>query len=148
LRILDILKETNPSAITDIDKKIECIKMEMRKKGIKRISSNEVLDFSGLKKYYDSPFFLLSESAHSNYRDMEKYLRVENELIKEIILKPNIERMDAVIYTAIDGLLIVLDKINNMFSLNISENLKSFDGKMKPLEMIMERQDVSNLDFS
>jgi hypothetical protein len=144
LRILNILKETNPSPIKEIEKKIELLKSEIKQKGIKKIRSEDVLDFSGLKQCYNSAFFVFSESSHSNSRDMEGYLRVEDELIKEFIFRPNIERMDAVIYTAIDGLMIALDRINNLFSLNIYEDLKTFDEKMKKLEI--EKLEVNNMD--
>ncbi len=125
--------EDAPS-LEEIDNLLQDIKKQIKKKSIKKLTKRDLAEKAGLLTTYDSAYKILSGTIHVNARDLEQYLDLNDEgEIKGFIWGPDVEEIDAILFTAAESMFFILVGIARIFSLSFDVTWEKLQEKYKSL---------------
>ncbi len=126
-------------SLKDIDKHLQDIEKQIRENKVKKLEKRDLAKKAGLETIYDSVYKLLSGTIHVNVRDIEQYLKIDdNGKIKEILWGPDVQEIDFVLLTAAETMLRILTAASSLFEL--SHN--------KSVQTILEQYDIISKKFN
>ena len=130
--------EDAPS-LKEIDKHLQDIERQIKESKVMRLNNRDFAKKAGLEAIYDSEYKLLSGTIHVNARDIEQYLKIDdNGKIKEILWGPDVQEIDFVLLAAAENMLRILTATSSLFELPHN----------KSLQTILEQHDILSKKFN
>lgn len=134
-----IPQHENAPSWKEIDINLQDIEKQIRENKVKRLDNRDFAKKAGLEAIYDSEYKLLSGTIHVNARDIEQYLKIDdNGKIKEILWGPDVQEIDFVLLTAAENMLRILTAASSLFELPHN----------KSLQTILEQHDMLSKKFN
>jgi|GEM_PF-6076098 hypothetical protein len=124
---LKTLRKIGDKSVPNIDELIK--ELKEKSKSIPRISSTEIISDSGLGKEFIVCFFNFSESVHSNFNDIKRYIKQDSDGTLSINAFPIMgSQYDLIarLLTACHSIIITLETTQYLFKLSIIDNISNF----------------------
>jgi hypothetical protein len=123
----------------EIDNHLQNIEKQIKINKVKKLKKRDLAEKAGLETIYDSLYKYLSGTIHVNVRDIEQYLKLDdNGKIKEILWGPDVQEIDFALLTAAETMLRIITAASNLFEL---PNNKS-------VQPILEQYDILSKKFN
>ncbi|MED5016489.1 DUF5677 domain-containing protein [Paenibacillus chibensis] len=103
------------------------LKEEIKQEGIKDVDVHEWAEKADLKVYYAYGYKVLNSEVHTDIRTLQKYLEIENDEIIGLDCLPRTMDIRRTLFTACSVMIIALDSIFTIFSIEKSEELNRFN---------------------
>ncbi len=100
--------------------------LEIKSNDIKRISIEDMSKLAGLHHHYLTVYDVLSRTAHSKVKDIERNLNQDQ---NRFIWGPKNIKNEYLLLTAASFMIIISDHINDFFDIENSKPLKSFNDR-------------------
>ena len=108
--------------VDELEKDIDEISGQIKELKIKKLLIKDKAEAAGMLYYYDSQYVLLSDTIHSNTRDLEHYFKIDDDnLIEEILWGPETKEVDLLLFSAADLMIIILNAIHSIFDLELNK---------------------------
>ncbi|MDI6906433.1 MAG: DUF5677 domain-containing protein [Thermoanaerobacterales bacterium] len=146
LKTLNIIREDKRGTFSKLkgyatDELYEAVKENVKAKGIKKPSCEQLAVKAGLETYYDWCYRVLSRDAHAAPGALNDYLQVDaNGTITGIDWGPQMKQIPLVMTTAATTLLIALDSVLQLFGLEDAEGQEFEQLQAKHLALASELQ--------
>lgn len=112
----------------------EELKKENKKEKVKSIEVFEWAEKAGLETYHKYAYTCLNADVHTDIRNLEKHLILdESRNILGISCIPSTREIDGTLFTACCALLIALDSLVNIFSLDYEKEINDLHGRIVKL---------------
>jgi len=103
----------------DISNLIGTLKSEIYSKKYKELKTEYIAQRAGMTDYYNTIYGSLCSTVHSRIRDLESHLLLnEGDEVKQLNWGPDVSRLDTVLLTANETLIISMKKVLLLFDLN------------------------------
>ena len=123
----------------EIDKHLQNIEKQIKDNKVKKLKKRDLAKKAGLETTYDSLYKYLSGTIHVNVRDIEQYLKIDdNGKIKEILWGPDVQEIDFALLTAAETMLRIITAASSLFELPYN----------KSVQPILEQYDILSKEFN
>jgi hypothetical protein len=133
---LRMLKSGLPSASkeTELQSLEQELKKDIEEKGIKLLNVEQWAKEAGLHDIYLSVYTVLCDPVHTNVRDLERYLVLdENNEIKEFNWGPDTDYLEIVLSANIEFMLVALKATCDLFAIDKEKTINNLHDKLKVL---------------
>lgn len=117
---------------------IERLEQQIKASGAKSLKTEDLSKFAGMHNWYTTAYALLSKATHTNVRELEAYLSLdESGEIRSIEYAPSTEEIPHQILTAAHCILLAADAVARTFEIDFQtkgrEHLKFVEAGFKSL---------------
>lgn len=119
-----------------IDSMIADLEDQIKEHKVKKEQIRKIADKGGLTELYDTEYKLLSSAIHTGVRDLEQYLRInEDGMIEEIFWGPDVKDVGFILFSASEKMLLLLSVIFSIFSIEPDEKWHAIRNMHKNLDL-------------
>jgi len=128
------LKHLNNEQRRYAKEKLIDVKKEIKEKNIKKITTKNIAEKSGLLDFYNSAYRVLSGTIHASIRDLQQYLKVDLKgKIDGLLWGPDIDDIDFILLTGIEDMLYILEGVFQVFSIKDKDEFESLSKRFKSI---------------
>lgn len=130
-----ILNEPDQDIFSTVKKEItpefiDSIKVRNRDQKVRDISAQEWAEKAGLKSHYQTAYRILSDEVHTTPRALQQYLKEDDNGLLKLECAPSTDDFSPTLITALITLLISLDSLCTIFSINHGDELNQFEARI------------------
>ena len=123
-------KEANESDILNLQKEL---KEDIEKRQIKKLSVEEWAREAEQHDIYLSAYTVLCDPVHTSVKELERYLVLDDNEIKELKWGPDTDDIEIVLSANIEFMLVSLKATCDLFKIDKEKDINDLHGKLKEL---------------
>jgi hypothetical protein len=99
---------------------------QIKVSGAKKLTTEELSKLAGMHEWYTTDYALLSKATHTNVRDLEVYLSLDDAgELQHLRYAPSIEEIPNLILTAAHVILIAADAVAGVFKIDFQDKMRA-----------------------
>jgi hypothetical protein len=110
---------------------IDSLKRRNRDEKVRDISAQEWAEKAGLKSHYQTAYRILNDEVHTTPRSLQQYVNEDDNGLLTLECGPSTDDLRPTLITALITLIISLDSLCTMFSVNHRDELNQFETRIK-----------------